>query len=383
MRIAIVTETFAPATDGIVTRLTNFVVKFKELGHEVIVISPNLGINEYQGVPVYGLETFTMPLYGSRPWGLPSRQLKSILLDFNPDIVHAVNPFSLVTSAVHYANKLGIPLLTSYHTHMPDYLDHYNMSFFKPILWEYIRFWHNKSDYNITVSESLRQELITQNIPTQAVLPRGIDLDKRHPDFYDEELYQQLTFNNPNNKLLMYIGRLAAEKDLDHLRVIFDHRDDICLGIVGDGPDRERLETVFAGTKTTFLGFKHGEELSKAFALGDAFVFPSTSETFGLVISESMASGVPVIAARNAPTCEQIVDKDTGLIYESGDSQSLLAAINQIDNLLLMQKLALKSRAEAMKFSWDNATNQLLDFYRQTIEIHQIKNGNAKQIALD
>lgn len=373
MRIAIVTETFAPATDGIVTRLTNFVLRFKELGHEVIVISPNLGIDNYKGIPVYGLDGITVPLYGSRPWGLPSTQVRTILEDFQPDIVHAVNPFSLGTSGVHYANKLDIPLMGSYHTHMPNYLDHYNLQIFKPLLWEHIRLWHNKCDFNITVSESLMDELNAQNVTTQDVLPRGIDLDNRHPDYFDQDLHDQLTGQDPSKKLLFYIGRLAAEKDIDHLRVIFDHRDDITLAIVGDGPDRDRLEEVFAGTDTHFLGFKHGEELSRAFATGDAFIFPSTSETFGLVISESMASGVPVFAAKSEPTCEQISHKETGIIYEAGNGASLMAALENLDNSLLMQKIALKARSEALNYTWDNATHKMLDFYEETIEIHQSK----------
>lgn len=380
MRIAIVTETFVPATDGICTRLANFVVQLKDSGHEVIVISPELGINNYKGVPVYGLETVTFPLYGSRPWGLPSRKVKTIFKQFKPDVVHAVNPISLGSSAVHYANKLNIPLITSYHTHLPNYLDHYNMSLLKPVLWEYIRYWHTKSDFNITVSQSLMNELNDEMIPTQGVLPRGIDIDGRHPDFFDQELYDELTFNEPSHKLLVYVGRLAPEKDIEHLRAMFDHRNDLCLAIVGDGPDRERLEEVFAGTKTSFLGFKHGEDLSKAFATGDAFVFPSTSETFGLVISEAMASGIPVIAAKSDPTVEQITDMETGLIYESGNTESLMEAINYIDNPLLMQKLSLKGRSEAMKYTWDNATINLLDFYTQTIETHQYKfDGIRKQ----
>lgn len=380
MRIAIITETFVPATDGICTRLANFVVQLKDSGHEVIVISPELGINNYKGVPVYGLETVTFPLYGSRPWGLPSRKVKTIFKQFKPDVVHAVNPISLGSSAVHYANKLNIPLITSYHTHLPNYLDHYNMSLLKPVLWEYIRYWHTKSDFNITVSQSLMNELNDEMIPTQGVLPRGIDIEGRHPDFFDQKLYDELTFNEPSHKLLVYVGRLAPEKDIEHLRAMFDHRNDLCLAIVGDGPDRERLEEVFAGTKTSFLGFKHGEDLSKAFATGDAFVFPSTSETFGLVISEAMASGIPVIAAKSEPTIEQITDMETGLIYESGNTESLMEAINYIDNPLLMQKLSLKGRSEAMKYTWDNATINLLDFYTQTIETHQYKfDGIRKQ----
>lgn len=371
MRILIVTETFVPATDGICTRLSHFVVEFKKRGHEVLVVSPDLGISEYEGVPVIGLDTIKIPFYGSRPWGLPNRQIKKIMKDFNPDIVHAVNPISIATSGVHYANKLGIPLLTSYHTHMPDYLDYYNLPLFKPALWEYIRFWHQRADYNITVSKALMEELIEHEIDTHNVLPRGLDIQERHPDFYDEELYKELTFNLPNQKLLVYVGRLASEKGLRQLRAILEERDDICLAMVGDGPEREELETYFEGTKTTFLGFKFGEELSKAFATGDAFIFPSTSETFGLVISEAMASGLPVFAAKSAPTLEQITHLETGIVFESNNRESLIKSMDYLDNALLMQKIKLTARNQVEKYTWANATQVMLDYYQNAIDIHE------------
>lgn len=371
MRIMIVTETFVPATDGICTRLANMVVELKQLQHELLIVSPDLGIDEYEGVPVIGLESITVPIYGSRPWGLPSRKIKKMIQAFQPDIVHAVNPFLMGTSAVHYANKLNIPLLASYHTHLPDYLDHYNMPLLKPMVWEYVRHWHRLADVNITVSHTMQAELIEQMIPTSGVLPSGIDLEARHPDFYDEALYQKLTFKQADQKLLVYVGRLAAEKGLHQLKEIFEHRDDICLAIVGDGPERDNLEQVFKGTKTSFLGFQHGEALSRFFATGDGFIFPSVSETFGLVISEAMASGLPVFAAESGPTLEQIIPNETGFIFEYENTKSLLAALANLDNRLLMQKVRLKTRREAEKRTWQAATRSLLGYYEETLLVHE------------
>lgn len=380
MRILIATETFVPATDGICTRLAHMTVAMKKMGHEVLVVSPDLGIKDYQGVPVVAMDSFTFPLYASRPWGLPSRRMKQIIEDFNPDIVHAVNPFIMATSAVKYAQRLDVPLLTSYHTHLPDYLDHYHLSLFKPILWDYIKFWHQSSDLNITVSDSLRQELSLKNIPTQGVLPRGIDLTLRHPKFYDQDLYDQWTFHQPGKKLLVYVGRLAAEKDLDQLVHIFDERDDVCLAIVGDGPAREDLERVFTGKPVTFTGFLSGEQLARAYATGDAFIFPSISETFGLVISEAMASGTPVIAAENGPTLEQIDPMNTGMIFKSKDKGSLLQALNILDQPLKLKEMGLKSRREAEHYSWENATRKLLEFYDKAIQVHAQKTDRAQAL---
>ena len=368
MRILIATETFVPATDGICTRLAHMTVIMKELGHELLIVSPDLGIREHHGIPVKTMDTFTFPLYKSRPWGLPSRKMKTIIEDFNPDIVHAVNPFLMVTSAVKYAKRMGLPLIASYHTHMPDYLDHYHLPLLKPVLWDYIRYWHQSADYNITVSESLKKELFKEQINVQGVLPRGIDLDLRHPKYKCPELYHQWTFGLDDQKLLVYVGRLAAEKDLDQLVEIFKYRDDVCLAIVGDGPARSELEEVFAGTKTTFTGFLNGEELSKAYATGDAFIFPSVSETFGLVISEAMASGTPVIAAENGPTLEQIKVGETGAIFKSKNSESLMENLRILDSPLKLQQMGLKARKEAENYSWEHATRTLLNYYNEAIE---------------
>ncbi|MBG9980838.1 glycosyltransferase family 1 protein [Facklamia sp. DSM 111018] len=374
MRILIATETFVPATDGICTRLAHMTVIMKELGHELLIVSPDLGIREHRGIPVKTMDTFTFPLYKSRPWGLPSRKMKTIIEDFNPDIVHAVNPFLMATSAVKYAKRMGIPLIASYHTHVPDYLDHYHLPLLKPVLWDYIRYWHQSADYNITVSESLKEELLKEQISVQGVLPRGIDLDLRHPKYQCPELYHRWTFGLNDQKLLVYVGRLAAEKDLDQLVEIFKYRDDVCLAIVGDGPARSELEEVFAGTKTTFTGFLNGEDLSRAYATGDAFIFPSISETFGLVISESMASGTPVIAAENGPTLEQIKVGETGEIFKSKNTESLMDALRILDSPLKLQQMGLKARKEAEKYSWEHATRTLLNYYDETID--QVEGSN-------
>ena len=373
MRILIVTETFYPATDGICTRLAQMTPRLQAMGHQVLVVSPDLGIQEYQGVPIKVMDSFTFPLYSSRPWGFPSKKMKKVIENFQPDVIHAVNPFMLGTSAVKYAQSLDIPLLTSYHTHMPNYLDHYNLSFMKPFLWDYLRKWHQPADYNVTVSKTLQAELIDQDICTQAVLPRGIDLDLFHPQNYDEKLYREWTFGLPGQKLLVYVGRLAAEKDLDQLVHIFEGRDDICLAIVGDGPARQDLEAVFKDTKTTFTGFLKGQNLAKAYATGDAFIFPSTSETFGLVISEAMASGTPVIAAESGATLEQIIPGQTGTTFKTGDKTSLQASLSILDHEDILARMKVQARQEAEKYSWQAASQRLLEFYESARIIHQAK----------
>lgn len=373
MKIAIVTETFLPSTDGIVTRMTKAIDYFVEQGHEVLVIAPDLGVTEYNGAKVVGIKPITFPFYRYRKWGFPTKKVYKILQDFQPDVVNAVNPLLMGVSAVNASKKYNFALVSSYHTHIPKYLDHYKIyKPARPLLWWYIRRNHRDAHVNVCTSEAMKEELVSQGIKRLHVIPRAVDVEKRNPKFYSESMRCRLSNNQPDKKLLLYIGRLAAEKDIHLIKPLLDKRDDVCLAIVGDGPARKDLERLFKGTNTVFTGFLHGEELSQAFASGDAFIFPSTSETLGLVILEAMAAGLPVIAAHSGPTVEQIDDGVNGLIFESGNLESLIEAVNIIDDNERLKTMSAHAREEALKYSWDAASAKLLSYYVQAKEKHAV-----------
>lgn len=373
MKIAIVTETFLPSTDGIVTRLTKAIDYFIREGHEVLVIAPDLGVYDYKGAKVVGVKPITFPFYRYRKWGFPSRKVYHELKKFEPDVVHAVNPLLLATSAVIAAQKLDIPLVSSYHTHLPKYLDFYKIyKPAKPLLWWYIRRQHKNADMNLVTSETIKGELDAEGVERLSVIPRGVDVEKRHPKFRDAAMRERLTNGEPDNKLLVFIGRLAIEKEIHRLLPMLEKRSDISLAIIGDGPARNELEKVFEGTKTVFTGFLHGEELSRAYASSDAFIFPSISETLGLVILEGMASGLPIIAAKSGPTMEQVSHEVNGMLYENEDLDSLLDAVEVIDEEEKFNNIKEEARKEALKFSWDNASKRLLDYYKDARDHHSV-----------
>ncbi|WP_411843358.1 glycosyltransferase family 4 protein [Salinicoccus sp. HZC-1] len=375
MKIAIVTETFLPSTDGIVTRLTKAIDYFMREGHEVLVIAPDLGVHDYKGAKVVGIKPVTFPFYRYRKWGFPSRKVYHILKGFKPDVVHAVNPVLLATSAVQAAQKLNIPLVSSYHTHLPKYLDYYTIyKPAKPLLWWYIKRNHKNADLNLVTSKAIRDELDAQGIKRLDIIPRGVDVINRHPDFKDDEMRNRLTDGRPDNKLLVFIGRIAVEKEIHKLIPLLEARDDISLAIIGDGPARSDIEKRFEGTNTIFTGFIHGEELSKAFASGDAFIFPSVSETLGLVILESMASGLPVIAAESGPTNEQVVDGVNGMLYENENLESMLRAVDVLDDREKLYKMKRNAREEAMGYNWDKTSQRLIDFYMDARDRHSVGN---------
>lgn len=369
MRIAIVTETFVPSVDGVVTRLRHAVERLVDLGHEVMVIAPDLGVREYHGARIVGVHPVTLPFYKHRRFTLPSPTVNGIIRGFRPDVVHAAQPILLASSGAYAAHRQGIPLVASYHTHIPRYLDLYRAwKWSKPLIWWQIRRNHALADINLVTSETMKAELGEQGLPNLHVLRRGVDTVSHHPRFASPQMRERLTDGHPEKTLLVFVGRLAAEKEIHTLRPMMDRRDDIALAIVGDGPFRRELESSFRHTATVFPGFLEGEELASAFASSDGFIFPSVTETLGLVILEGMASGLPVVAARSGPTLEQVDDGRNGLLYDPGEPASLDAALDRLQDPALSSRIRQEARAEAETFSWENASDDLLRYYEMAIQ---------------
>lgn len=371
MKIAIVTETFLPSVDGVVTRLRHAVERFTDLGHEVMVIAPDLGVTEHHGARVVGVRPVTLPFYKHRRFTLPTPNVDGIIRGFHPDVVHAAQPILLASSGAFAARRQNIPLVASYHTHIPRYLDLYRAwRWGKPAVWWQIKRNHALADINLATSETMRAELASKGITNLHVIQRGVDTVAFHPRFASDVMRERLTGGHPEKKLLVFVGRLAAEKEIHRLRPLMERRSDVALAIVGDGPYRRELEELFAGTATIFPGFMEGEELASAFASADAFVFPSVTETLGLVILEGMASGLPVVAARSGPTMEQVTDGVNGLLFDHEDPASLDAAVDRLGDEQLRGTIRAAAREEAESFSWERASDDLLRYYEMAIDTH-------------
>ncbi|MDK8609749.1 MULTISPECIES: glycosyltransferase [Aerococcus] len=219
------------------------------------------------------------------------------------------------------------------------------------------------------VTSQAMYDLLEDNaIENLVILPKGVDLDQRDPKFYSDQMRERLTADPKRDKLLLFVGRVAAEKEIDSLLSWLEQRDDVNLAIVGDGPEKEALEEKFAHLPVTFTGFLHGEELSAAYASADAFIFPSVSETLGLVITEAMASGLPVIAAESAPTKEQIKHLENGLIYQQGDTDSLDQCLTLLDQEEVVENIVAKGQDYAQQFSWENASQSMVAVYESVLE---------------
>ncbi|MDB9379155.1 glycosyltransferase family 4 protein, partial [Nodularia sphaerocarpa] len=283
MRIALFTETFLPKIDGIVTRLRHTVDHLQRNGDQVLVFAPDGGITEHKGAKVYGVTGFPLPLYPELKMALPRPAIGYALEEFQPDIIHVVNPAVLGLAGIFYSKMLKIPLVASYHTHLPQYLQHYGLGMLEGFLWELLKGAHNQAALNLCTSTVMMEELTEHGIERVKVWQRGVDTEFFHPDLASLEMRSRLSQNHPESPLLLYVGRLSAEKEIERIKPILEAIPHARLALVGDGPHRQELEKHFANTDTHFVGYLTGQELGSAFASADAFIFPSRTETLGLV----------------------------------------------------------------------------------------------------
>ena len=349
MKIAFFTETFLPKVDGIVTRLTKTVQHLVAAGDEVLIFCPEGAPETYGGARVVGVPAMPLPLYPELKLALPRPAVSEALDRFAPDVVHVVNPAVLGLGGIWLAKSRGYPLVASYHTHLPKYLEHYGMGMLEPLLWELLKAAHNQALLNLCTSTAMVEELAGKGIQNTALWQRGVDTELFTPHLANQEMRQRLHGNHDDTgHLLLYIGRLSAEKQIERIRPVLEAMPQTRLALVGDGPYRQQLERIFEGTATTFVGYLAGEELASAYASGDAFLFPSSTETLGLVLLESMAAGCPVVGANRGGIPDIVSDGVNGCLYDPDQSESLITAVQRLlGNGDTRQQLRTAARQEA------------------------------------
>ncbi|MCC5602829.1 glycosyltransferase family 4 protein [Nostoc favosum] len=381
MRIALFTETFLPKVDGIVTRLRHTVDHLQRSGNQVLVIAPDGGITEHKGAKVYGVTGFPLPLYPELKMALPRPAIGYALEEFKPDVIHVVNPAVLGLSGIFYSKILKIPLVASYHTHLPQYLQHYGLGMLEGFLWELLKGAHNQAALNLCTSTAMVEELTAHGIERVDLWQRGVDTELFHPDLASVEMRSRLSKNHPESPLLLYVGRLSAEKEIERIKPILEAIPEARLALVGDGPHREALQKHFAGTNTYFVGYLMGQELGSAFASADAFIFPSRTETLGLVLLEAMAAGCPVVAARSGGIPDIVTDEVNGYLFEpTADVQGAIAAtVRLLEQKQQRDIIRKNARQEAESWGWAAATRQLQDYYQKVIFSEELaKSGNGE-----
>jgi glycosyltransferase involved in cell wall biosynthesis len=370
VRIAFFTETFLPKVDGIVTRLTKTLPHLVAAGDEVMVFCPEGAPDNHAGAQVVGVPALPLPLYPELKLALPRPAVSEALERFRPDLVHVVNPAVLGLGGIWLAKTRNLPLVASYHTHLPKYLEHYGMGMLEPLLWELLKAAHNQAELNLCTSTAMVDELAAKGIEHTALWQRGVDTELFRPELANPAMRARLHGGHSDTgNLLLYIGRLSAEKQIERIRPVLEALPQARLALVGDGPHRQQLERLFEGTATTFVGYLAGDELASAYASGDAFVFPSSTETLGLVLLEAMAAGCPVVGANRGGIPDIVSDGINGCLYDPDQPASLVTAVQRLlGDGATRAKLREAARLEAERWGWAGATAQLRAYYRQVLE---------------
>ncbi|MEN9206250.1 MAG: glycosyltransferase family 1 protein [Thermostichales cyanobacterium SZTDM-1c_bins_54] len=363
MRIALFTETFLPKVDGIVTRLCHTIRHLTAHGNEVVVIAPKGAPRRFARARIFGMPGVPLPLYPELTLAAPGPAIGRVLRRFRPDVIHVVNPAVLGLGGLYYSQTMGIPLVASYHTHLPKYLRHYGLGFLEGLLWHLLKLGHNQARLNLCTSSAMVKELHQHGIERLQLWQRGVDTELFHPQAYSAAMRQRLTDGEPERPLLLYVGRLSAEKEVSRLRILLEHLPQTRLALVGDGPGRAELEHHFAGYPVVFTGYLQGQELAAAYASADIFVFPSRTETLGLVLLEAMAAGCPVVAPRSGGITDVVNHGINGFLFDP-DSDSQFVAATQTLLTSHRDPYRQQARLEAERWSWDAATRQLESYYR-------------------
>lgn len=350
---------------GYKNRFQNFIRYLREMGDEVMVVTTHEGVpQEFYGAKLVGSRSFPCPWYQNVPLSLAlSPRIISEVAHFKPDIIHASSPGIMVFGALIIAKLLSVPIVMSYHTHVPVYIPRYTFSWLVTPMWWVIKFLHRAADLTLVPSAAIGRDLQAARVTAANKIRlwnKGVDSESFHPRYRSHEMRLRLSDNEPEKPLIIHVGRIGVEKSLDFLKSIMDRLPEARIAFVGDGPYREELENMFTGMPAVFTGTLLGEELSQAYASGDVFVMPSESETLGLVVLEAMSSGIPVVAAR-AGGIPDIIPADlegkTGFLYKPGDVEDCLSKLEPLlHNQELREVIGKAARVETEKYDWKAAT---------------------------
>jgi phosphatidylinositol alpha 1,6-mannosyltransferase len=365
LRVAYFAGTMRPGHDGVTRVLYRLIGALGERGIESIFFSPIIPGAEKRPVPMFEVPSVRFPLYKDYRFAVPGqRHFEPELSAFDPDIIHINSPCPLGYAAVRYGRRAGVPVVATYHTHFPSYAKYYKIKALETFSWTYLKNLYNDCDRVYVPSEPVRKELRAHGFRTTEYLPHGVDTGMFNPAFRSDEWRKR--HGCDGKTVLLFAGRLVWEKDLRTLaeayRILMARRDDAIFVLAGDGPVREELAAMMP--RALFLGQLGGADLATAYASSDLFVFPSTTETFGNVTLEAMASGVPPVCAKEGGAYGFVKSGATGLLVEPRDGVDLAEKITyMIERPEERNKMGNAAVEFAKEQSWDRIFDRLFAGY--------------------
>ena len=374
MRVAVITETFLPKVDGIVKVACLLLDHLKRRGVDALIVAPHYGDGaSYNEAPIHSLPSLSLPLYPEARLGFPTLALYRQLAAFQPDVAHLFHPVMIGIPTMAMLKWMDVPTVTSFHL---DYarlarqfrIGALSLGFTRPFVDALTRRVFNWADFSLAPSRLVQQRMQRLGIRNVGLWRRGVDADAFNPKFRSPEIRAEMTQGHPDATLLLYVGRLSEEKQIERLRPALRQLANTRLAIVGDGPARPWLEHEFAGLPVTFMGYLRGERLAKAYASADVFVFPSRLETFGLVVIEAMAAGLPVVASRVGGVGDIVCEGVNGYTFDSGDQAGLLNGLRKLVSSDDRRRwMGRQARAYAETQSWEAIMDEVIAVYASLI----------------
>ncbi|HTY37631.1 MAG TPA: glycosyltransferase family 1 protein [Bacteroidota bacterium] len=379
MRIAYFNANLRRGQDGVTRVMFKMFEAALAEGHEVAAFTSTLPDPEDRIVTVHKVPSVVLPLQKNYRIALPGYQMFARSLhSFAPDIMHINSPCTLGFAAMRFAGQFGIPIVATYHTHFPTYPRYYGLKALEEMTWKISRYLYNRVDRTFVPTEPILEELALHGIRHLEYLPNGVDLDLFNPG--RRSMAWRERFSPDGKPILLFVSRLVWEKDLAVLaeayRILRARRSDFEMVIVGDGHARVEFQAMMPGAH--FLGYQSGVTLAESYASSDIFLFPSTTETFGLVTLEAMASGLAPVAAKVGGATGIIREGESGLFAAPLNAEDMADRVSVLlDHKTIRDNLAAGAVTRARKFSWSSILSNLFSSYRQVVNEHHVRSAQA------
>ena len=365
MNVAIYPGMFNRDQDGATKCLYELTDTLLTNGFRVGIWALKLTPQKRQDLSLNIISSIPCPIYPDYRIALPNRRLRDQLDRFRPDVMHITVPDLAGVFLMRYAKEKGIPVLTSFHTDFPSYLASYHLDFLSNTMWRYFDWFYNQSEVVLAPTTIIARYLRSHNIKSVKLWSRGIHLTKYSPSFRSESKRRQ--WGAEKKTVILYCGRFVWYKDLETLINVYEQFQKHMPGeavfvLAGDGPIKKELQKRMP--KAKFPGYLKGEELSTVYASADISLFPSTTEAFGNVVLESLASGVPAVVS-NIGGCREIVETATAGFVVPAKNQTLFfgRCLQLIHNRNIYKKFQKNGIRYARQQNWSSINRTVIDEY--------------------
>jgi glycosyltransferase involved in cell wall biosynthesis len=384
LRLCVVTETYPPEVNGVAMTTDRLVEGMLDRGHRIQLIRPRQTSDDdvqYRGsLEVLPQPSLNVPMYRELKLGLPvGRRLLRLWRQSPPDVIHIETEGPLGRSALMAARRLKLPVISNFHTNFHHYSRYYGLGLLSRPIIAYLKRFHNRSACTLVPTEELAEQLRSAGFHNIRILSRGVDTRQFSPRHRSQALRQSWGAG-ASDRVVLYVGRLASEKNLDLAITAFQairrHKPGSLFVLVGDGPmavglRKKHPEFIYCGMRT-------GEDLAVHYASGDLFLLPSMTETFGNVTLEAMASGLPLVAFDYAAARCLVKYGQNGLLVPMGDDGAFVTAARElVTNIMRLRQMGRAARRRVEPFDWDQVCDCLeqifLEVRHKTNYIEQIR----------